>query len=258
MPNSMKRTLSIIAAFLLTFHTILGQDFTEAATVLDPLASYENVEWVDLDGDKDFDAVAATRVEKATIFKNDSGILTNMGDALEGQPLNYDDHRLFVDFDNNGYIDILLSGTGKVDVLLNQGDFTFVLQETGIHYISARTTPLHCLDIDSDADMDIIIDGKIFLNTDGTFAESIVGLPENVQNYLWGDLNNDGTCICRKRLIRRFFIRTFLKRRVSSAFLKHTHSRSEAKSLMATLIGMAWSTSWHTAITTAPTAWLLS
>lgn len=188
----MKRILSIIVAFLLTFHPILGQDFAETAAVLDPLASYENVEWVDLDGDKDFDAVAATRVEKATIFKNDSGILTNMGDALEGQPLNYDDHHLFVDFDNNGYIDILLSGMGKVDVLLNQGDFTFDLRQTGIDFVSTRTTSLRCVDIDADADMDIVIDGKIFLNTNGTFAESIVGLPENVQNYLWGDLNNDG------------------------------------------------------------------
>src|SRR5690348_3413645 len=111
----MKRTLLFIAAFSLMFHVSFGQNFSDTPTVLNTLTSlYGDVEWVDLDGDKDYDAVAANWVEKVTTFRNDNGVLTNMGDALEGQPFNYADRHLFVDFDHNGYIDILLSGAEKV------------------------------------------------------------------------------------------------------------------------------------------------
>lgn len=146
---------------------------------------------MDLDGDGDLDAVTANWVDKVKTFKNDNGTLIPMGVGLGNQPFSYNDQLRLVDFDHNGYMDVLLSGGGKVHALLNQGNFDFVLQPTGIDFVSTRSTPLDCIDIDADADLDIILDGKIFLNTNGTFAESIVAFPE-ISKYIWGDINNDG------------------------------------------------------------------
>jgi hypothetical protein len=192
-----RRFLLFAFGFLVVNHCAFCQDFAdEPITFSEMNGLYGNVKWVDLDRDGDNDAIMSNWVEKVALFRNDDGVMVSMGDALDGESFNYDDRSVLIDFDANGFIDILLSnGGGKVDVLLNQGNFDFTLQETGIDFVATTSSPLTCLDIDSDADLDIVVGGKIFLATEGgTFVESVIPLPESAgeYGYIWGDLNNDG------------------------------------------------------------------
>lgn len=189
----MKRILLLTGiSLLINVQHATAQDFADTPISFGDLGwIWGEFAWADLDGDGDLDALTANWVDKVKTFKNENGTLVQVGVGLGDQPFSYNDQFRLVDFDNNGYIDVLLWGGGKVHALLNQGNFDFVLQPTGIDFVPVRSTPLDCIDIDADADLDIILDGRIFLNTDGTFAESIVAFPE-ISKYIWGDINNDG------------------------------------------------------------------
>jgi hypothetical protein len=181
--------LSIVLSVM--SRALCAQDFSDAPVLLTEMTSiYGTVEWVDLDGDEDLDAILPNWVEDLKLFRNDNGTLTDVGSALPGEPFNYDNYVL-VDFDADGDVDLLLSNLYTVEALLNNGNFTFSKQQTGIDLTASTSYGLKCIDVDADADLDIIANGRIFLNTNGAFAKSIVPFPEGVQNYVLGDINSD-------------------------------------------------------------------
>lgn len=170
-----------------------AQDFANTAIELEGMTNfYGEVRWVDLDGDKDPDALVAGYFTGVQIFQNNSGQLAEPIQVMEGQNFPYIDDYLLLDFDANGYIDIVLEGARTVDVLLNDGNFGFTLHHTGIEFMPEGTSPLNCFDIDGDADLDIVINNQIFENHNGSWKESIVSMPATPGQRFWGDLNADG------------------------------------------------------------------
>jgi predicted nucleotidyltransferase len=106
------------------------------------------------------------------------------------------------DYDNDGHLDILLTGSGVSKIYRNNGDNTFTDQTsislTGVNYGSVAWG-----DYDNDGDLDILLTGnlganqvsKIYCNNgDNTFIEqtSIALTGVRFSSVAWGDYDNDG------------------------------------------------------------------
>jgi hypothetical protein len=115
------------------------------------------------------------------------------------------------DYDNNGDLDILLTGAtinpvyGPIPfsrVFKNNGDNTF-LEQTSITLPDVYSGSSSWIDYDNDGDLDIMLAGeyngsmitKIYQNIDGVnFSEDLqVSLPAvGYSSFAWGDYDNDG------------------------------------------------------------------
>jgi hypothetical protein len=101
------------------------------------------------------------------------------------------------DFDNDGDLDIILSGSGISRIYSNNGDNTFTLQ-TGINLQGTSESSLACADYDRDGDLDILLTGwnnsKIYRNNgNNTFSEQTGISLERISrgSVAWGDYDND-------------------------------------------------------------------
>ncbi len=116
----------------------------------------------------------------------------------------YNSHHVEADFNNDGYMDVLISGNdGTADyteIYLNNKDLTFSLLPSSIPQLSQVVADV--ADFNGDGYVDIVISGlnagqkycKIFKNNgDNTF--SVLDAPIEDVAYgtvLWADFNNDG------------------------------------------------------------------
>ena len=120
----------------------------------------------------------------------------------------------FLDYDGDGWLDILLMGGGQwarapyawykpLWLYRNQGDGTFVdvTEEAGLSNIQAYTIGLSAADYDNDGDTDFVLtnlnENMLFRNDGGVFTEvgeesGINGYDEWSSSALWIDGNNDG------------------------------------------------------------------
>ena len=120
----------------------------------------------------------------------------------------------FIDFDGDGWLDILLMGGGQWDrapypwyralwLYQNQGDGTFrdVTLTAGLMDVQAFTLGMAAADYDNDGDQDFILtnlnENMLFRNDGGVFIEvgeeaGIAGYDEWSSSALWLDANNDG------------------------------------------------------------------
>jgi predicted nucleotidyltransferase len=110
------------------------------------------------------------------------------------------------DYDNDGYLDILLTGyssSGQISkIFRNKGDNTFS-EQTGIALQGVDYSSVAWGDYDNDGDLDILLTGntgesrisKIYRNnSDNTFTEQTSIALAEVDNSSvdWGDYDNDG------------------------------------------------------------------
>jgi hypothetical protein len=167
-----------------------------------------SVDWADIDNDGDLDAMITgyeyqfgSRI--ATIYRNNNGTFTDIGAMLPGVDASDTE---FADFDNDGDLDLLITGTidgnysGAITNIYRNDQGTFNHQESleGIYQSS-----VDCGDFDNDGDIDILLSGKdatnntestkIYKNENGSFSEFTTTLP-NIFNgeAKWGDADNDG------------------------------------------------------------------
>jgi hypothetical protein len=109
------------------------------------------------------------------------------------------------DYDNDGYLDILLIGTDSTytpvsSVYHNNGDGTFTAIDAGLKDVANGSTAWG--DYDNDGWLDILLTGndrnwtlvaKVYHNNgDGTFADIHAGLPGVSGAGAWGDYDSDG------------------------------------------------------------------
>ncbi|HZY80013.1 MAG TPA: FG-GAP-like repeat-containing protein, partial [Cyclobacteriaceae bacterium] len=170
-----------------------AQDFANNPVELSGMTNlYGDVKWADFDGDKDPDAIIAGYFTGVKVFPNNNGQLATPVEVISGDSFTYLGDYDLLDFDANGYVDIVLEGPRTVDVMLNDGNFGFTLYHTGIDFTPTGTFALSCHDIDGDADLDIVIDNQIFENHNGSWRKSIATMPPTTGLRFWGDLNSDG------------------------------------------------------------------
>ncbi|MCX6335396.1 MAG: FG-GAP-like repeat-containing protein [Bacteroidia bacterium] len=185
--------------------------FTEQTGISLPGINKGSIAWGDYDNDADLDILltGATGYSPnynpiSKIYRNDgnNSFTEQTGMSLTGV---YTSSVAWGDYDNDGYLDILLTGTsvsGPVSkIYRNNGNYNFT-EETGISLTAISSSSVAWGDYDNDGDLDILMSGysstarvKIYRNnSDNTFTE-LTGLSlTSVSNCsaAWGDYDNDG------------------------------------------------------------------
>jgi hypothetical protein len=160
-----------------------------------PGAGFSSLAWGDYDSDGDADLILAgdqVLPSGAALYRNDHGSLTNIASAIAGSPIATVQ---WGDYDSDGDLDLWV-GTGLTDggpsrIYRNNGSAQFVL---------VTNLPANNLwgrawaDYDNDGDLDLLLDGRLYRNDNGTFADIQAGLPRLslFEAAKWGDYDNDG------------------------------------------------------------------
>ncbi|WP_299440106.1 VCBS repeat-containing protein [uncultured Aquimarina sp.] len=192
--------------------TVTVQNIFEELTTANLTDVFQSdLAWGDYDNDGDLDllltgkksiSVAVDPISK--IYTNNGGTFTELASAnLEGVQYGSSE---WGDYDNDGDLDILLTGLGVGDTPVakiytnNGGTFT----ELGTANLTAIAYgDVAWGDYDNDGDLDILLTGstssfspisKIYTNDEGTFTElTTANLPGLYSGALaWGDYDNDG------------------------------------------------------------------
>jgi len=166
-----------------------------------------STDWGDFDNDGDLDIVVTGRDETSVvvskIYRNDgNGVFTDTNAGLEDV---YRSSVAWGDYDNDGDLDILLTGidetsVGVSKIYSNDGNGVFTDINAGLTGVSYSSSGWG--DYDNDGDPDIILTGrdettvgvsKIYRNDAGVFTDIYAGL-EGVSNSsaTWGDYDSDG------------------------------------------------------------------
>ncbi|MFH0842372.1 MAG: VCBS repeat-containing protein, partial [Bacteroidota bacterium] len=184
--------------------------FTEITGIIPEGFRYSASEWGDFDNDGDPDIVitgqSVSDSYDARIFRNDAGLFTDIGAAIEGVQYG---STAWGDYDNDNDLDLLLTGyynDGSTDQFISKiyrndgGTFT----DIGAGLTGVYTGSSAWGDYDIDGDLDILLAGvyydtethyitKIYRNDTGIFNEISHGLPgADGGSVSWGDYDNDG------------------------------------------------------------------
>jgi predicted nucleotidyltransferase len=179
--------------------------FTEQTSI--SLTGVENssIAWGDYDNDGDLDILLTgyigNNVNVSKIYKNNGdGIFVeqttiSLSGVQQGSVA-------WGDYDNDGDLDILLTGSNSSRIYKNNGDGTFT-EQTSIALAGVGDGSVAWGDYDNDGDLNILLTGfggagfssKIYKNNgDGSFIEqttiSLTGVSSS--SIAWGDYDNDG------------------------------------------------------------------
>jgi hypothetical protein len=176
-----------------------------------PNIDYGSTEWGDYDNDGDLDIMLIgfhlnlnkEWIPLSTIYRNDDGVFTDIEAGLQTVDTSSAD---FGDYDNDGDLDIILTGyvnsTLKISKIYrnDSGTYTDISADlTGISLGSAEWS-----DFDCDGDLDLLIAGnsgndeykpvtKLYKNDNGIFIDSGITLTDvGYSDCSWGDYDNDG------------------------------------------------------------------
>lgn len=178
-----------------------GGVFTDLQANL-PGGAAGSVAWGDLDNDGDLDLLITGQlppiVWAARIYWNDHGKFTNFTTLPVVQ---YQGGVALGDFDNDGDLDILMTGHGAGTVVLrNEGHGVFTNIAAGLPPVFISSAAWG--DYDNDGFLDILLAGdndaggltRIYRNNgDGTFTDIRADLAPVVDCAVaWGDYDNDG------------------------------------------------------------------
>ena len=97
------------------------------------------------------------------------------------------------DFDNDGKLDIMLWGTGALQISRNLGNGVFTNMNAGIRAIGtpSSVTGVFATDFDNDGYLDVLVGKALWHNLgNGTFTNLVSGLPGGATAI--GDFDNDG------------------------------------------------------------------
>ena len=166
-----------------------------------PGVYYGSVAWGDYDNDHDLDIILTgqliTSERISRIYRNDKGIFTDIGAGLVGT---YFSSVAWGDYDNDGDLDLLISGTAYITKLYRNDNGTFNEVSTGITGVMYSSVAWG--DCDNDGDLDLLITGsasgignisRVYINVNGSFTDAgadLVGISRG--SALWGDFDKDG------------------------------------------------------------------
>jgi len=187
-----------------------NNSFTEQTGISLTGIDHSSVAWGDYDNDGDLDILmtgwtGSTVVSKIYRNNGNNSFTEQTGISLTGV---YYSSVAWGDYDNDGDLDILLSGdigsgTYVSKIYRNNGDNSFT-EQTGISLTGVSYSSVAWGDYDNDGDLDILLTGqsgsstyvsKIYHNNgNNTFTEQMgIGLTGVYESSVaWGDYDNDG------------------------------------------------------------------
>ena len=133
----------------------------------------------DIDNDGDLDLVITCHENDNTCWINDGNGLFTKSSANIGS---YKNDIKLVDFDNDGYLDVLTVGSNGIKIYLNTENGNF--QDSGISFPSNNYRRIQTGDFDLDGDMDFVVTGT---NLTHVWVNDLIitGSSEQLkQNYL--------------------------------------------------------------------------
>jgi len=136
----------------------------------------------DIDNDGDFDCFLTSHSGDAQMLENDgSGHFTDISDLAGIGNLNFSIQAKMVDMDNDGFVDLIVSG-GENAFFKNNGDKTFTRQTDWLDNVQMLTFALGDLNQDGFTDINAGY-GSIYTN------------PSNTDDVLWMNDGNDNNWI---------------------------------------------------------------
>jgi len=153
------------------------------------------IAWEDFDNDGDLDVLitgtSSGSFPVSKIYRNQDGIFTDTSVGLTDVA---NSSVSWGDYDNDGDMDILITGSSGSRVYRNDNGF-FTDIAAGLPNITNGSGSWG--DYDNDGDLDILLTGsnisKIFKNISGTFTDISAALPDlTYSSSAWGDYDNDG------------------------------------------------------------------
>lgn len=192
------------------FHNNGDNTFTEITNVTLPGMSFGRIKFADYNNDNQIDFLLSgyggtNNTYFTKIYTND-GNESFSESTIELEQLWLGD-TAWGDYDNDGFIDIAISGTGGAEgadkmtkIYHNNGDNTFTLNDAQL--IGVTNSALEWADFDGDNDLDLLVTGeydidgssttgKIFAvyNNDGTGAFTASTTVDNVVSSHYGDVD---------------------------------------------------------------------
>ncbi|MCX6335395.1 MAG: VCBS repeat-containing protein [Bacteroidia bacterium] len=203
----MKKQVLVLVFLLITFN-LFSQTFVEQTSIVLTGVGGGSVAWGDYDNDGDLDIFLTGWSESGPVSKiyrnnGDNSFTEKTGIVLPGV---YHGSASWGDYDNDGDIDILLTGSlssGYISKIYNNnGDSTFT-EQTGIELTGLSDSSTDWGDYDNDGDQDVLLTGwsgsnpvsKIYSNNgNNSFTEQTGIALTGVQrgSVSWGDYDNDG------------------------------------------------------------------
>ncbi len=162
----------------------------------------------DFDKDRDQDIYLSAWLQGenqnlAFLLKNEFGQFIDIAAEAGVRHDGKDQSAIFADYDNNGFLDLLLTGSEKNSLYANvaEGKFSNIAESAGIAN-SAAGVSAHFADFDHDSDLDFYLacDGENQLfryNGDSTYTEfaermAVAGDNSRSRDLAFGDFDDDG------------------------------------------------------------------
>ena len=184
--------------------------FADAGAALDNVEQ-SSVAWGDYDNDGDLDILLTglgSGVRVAKVYRNSGGPNPTFSDIAAGLTTVYSSSVAWGDYDNDGDLDILLTGFTSAarisKIYRNNGGVNPTFTDVGAALEGVNASSIGWGDYDNNGTLDILLTGfngtgrvtHVYKNGGGvspTFSDFATGLP-GLQNssVAWGDFDNDG------------------------------------------------------------------